>query len=91
MIQFRKATLDDLDLLVNLRIHDLKMYSQQTISDMTIQNIRLFYQEKLEKDECMTLLGYDQEYLIATSSLYQYRVMPSNENPSGKVGQITNV
>ncbi len=47
MIQFRRASLDDLELLVGLRLHDLQMFSNQPIQTQIIQNIRQFYQEKL--------------------------------------------
>ncbi|WP_044600222.1 GNAT family N-acetyltransferase [Candidatus Stoquefichus massiliensis] len=91
MIQFRKATEDDIELLVTLRIRDLKMFSFQEIQIETINQIRLFYQKKMKEHYCETILGYDQEYLVATATLYQYDVMPSNKNPYGKVGQLTNV
>lgn len=91
MIQFRRASLDDLELLVGIRLHDLQMFSNQPIQTQIIQNIRQFYQEKLSQHSCETILGYDQEYLIASASLYQYQVLPSHQNPTGYVGQLTNV
>ncbi|MFR7589960.1 MAG: GNAT family N-acetyltransferase [Longibaculum sp.] len=91
MIQFRKASLDDLELLVALRIRDLKMFSKKSIQEETIHFIRQFYYQKILDQQMITLLGYDQEYLVASASLYQYQTMPSNENPKGFVGQITNV
>ena len=37
---------DDLELLVKLRIKDLKMFSNQEITSSTIENIRVFYKER---------------------------------------------
>ena len=37
--------------LVELRIKDLKMFSNQKITHSTIENIRVFYKEKMLKDE----------------------------------------
>lgn len=91
MIQYRKATQDDLELLVQIRIRDLKMFSNHAPQDDTIHYIREFYQKKISEHCCETILGYDQEYLVATATLYQYQVLPSYENPSGQVGQLTNV
>lgn len=91
MIQYRKATLEDLELLVQIRLRDLKMVSNQTIDTETIEHITDFYQKKISQDTCETLLGYDIDKLVATASLYQYQVLPSCENKSGKVAQITNV
>ena len=53
--------------------------------------IRRFYEIKMKENACRTLLGYAGRELAATATLYFYDVLPSNENPSGRVGQITNV
>ena len=45
----------------------------------------------LKENACRTLLAYAGRELAATATLYFYDVLPSNENPSGRVGQITNV
>ena len=45
MIQF--PIIKDLDELVDLRIKDLKMFSNQKITNSTIENIRVFYKEKM--------------------------------------------
>ena len=42
MINFRYATISDLDFLVELRIRDLKMFSNQNINQETINNIKKF-------------------------------------------------
>ena len=43
------------------------------------------------KDECHTLVGYHLNQIISIATIYYYDILPSNENPKGKVGQITNV
>ena len=53
---------------------------------MRIRDLRMF-----SECACRTLLGYAGRELAATATLYFYDVLPSNENPSGRVGQITNV
>ncbi len=53
--------------------------------------IRRFYEIKMKENACRTLLAYAGRELAATATLYFYDVLPSNENPSGRVGQITNV
>ena len=55
-IEYKVLGVDDLELLVELRIKDLKIFSNQK-----------------------------------TATIYYYDILPSNENPKGKVGQITNV
>lgn len=90
-LRFRYADLDETELLTDLRIQDLKMFSEQDIDEATVDNIRRFYRCKMEQDLCRTLLGYNDRGIFATATVYFYDVVPSNENPSGTVAQITNV
>lgn len=90
-IEYRLLGIENLELLVKLRMRDLKMFSNQEITSSTIENIRCFYKEKMLKDECYTLVGYHSNQIISTATIYYYDILPSNENPKGKVGQITNV
>ena len=91
MMQFKYATLSDLELLIQIRINDLLMFSDKQIEQEVIENIRNFYKTKLETNELITLLGFDNDKLVAHATIYQYLIMPSHENKQGKVGQITNV
>lgn len=45
-IEYKVLDVDDLELLVKLRIKDLKMFSNQEITSSTIENIRVFYKER---------------------------------------------
>ena len=45
-IEYKVLGVDDLELLVKIRIKDLKMFSNQKITNSTIENIRVFYKEK---------------------------------------------
>lgn len=91
MINFRYATISDLDFLVELRIRDLKMFSNQNINQDTINNIKKFYQNGIKRQTCFTLLGFDNDNFVASGTLYLYNIMPSNENLLGRVGQLTNI
>lgn len=91
MKMYRYATIDDLELLVCLRIKDLKMYSSLSIEKQTIDNIREFYKNGINDHTLKTILCYQDDLLIAYATLYTYKTMPSNTNPNGIVGQITNV
>lgn len=46
-IEYKVLGVDDLELLVELRIKDLKMFSNQKITHSTIENIRVFYSKNL--------------------------------------------
>ncbi len=90
-ITYKLLNNDHLDLLVQLRIKDLNMYSNKKISQETIENIKNFYSRKIENGECHTLVGCHLNKIVATATIYYYHILPSNENTMGKVGQITNV
>lgn len=89
--QYRYAGICDLDYLVQMRIRDLVMFSDRVPDETTVENIRRFYRESTMNGQCCTLLGSHEEHVIATATIYFYHILPSNENPSGRVGQITNV
>ncbi len=67
------------------------MFSSVSLTDEVVTNIRKFYQEKLENNELLTLLGYDKDVLIATATIYYYHILPSCSIPRGLIGQISNV
>ena len=90
-LEYRFAGMDELDFLVRMRIRDLRMFSECAAGTKLEDAIRRFYEIKMKENACRTLLGYAGRELAATATLYFYDVLPSNENPSGRVGQITNV
>lgn len=90
-LEYRFAGMEDLDFLVRMRIRDLRMFSECVEETELADGIRRFYEKKMKEHACRTLLGYVGRELAAMATLYFYDVLPSNENPSGRVGQITNV
>ena len=75
-IEYKVLGVDDLELLlVELRIKDLKMFSNQKITHSTIENIRVFYKEKMLKDECHTLVCYHLNQIISTATMIYFQVM----------------
>ena len=90
-LEYRFAGMDELDFLVRMRIRDLRMFSECAAGTKLEDAIRRFYEIKMKENACRTLLAYAGRELAATATLYFYDVLPSNENPSGRVGQITNV
>lgn len=74
-----------------MRVRDLALFSDRAASEDIIRNIRRFYDDGIREDRCFTLLGFDGDYAAATATIYFYKILPSNQNPQGTVGQITNV
>ena len=57
-IEYKVLGVDDLELLVELRIKDLKMFSNQKITHSPPENIRVLYKEKMKKGVKWTKLFY---------------------------------
>lgn len=91
MIQYRLATLNELDFLVQLRIEELALFSDTPFPVENIIHIRNFYENKMKDTSCFTILGYDNTTLVAAGTIYFYDSLPSNTNASGKTGCITNI
>ncbi|WP_455683611.1 hypothetical protein [Thomasclavelia sp.] len=60
-------------------------------SPLTISKIRDFYKTGIINNTCFTLLGFKDELLVASGTLDLYDILLSNENPSGVMGQLTNI
>lgn len=91
MLNYRWACLEDLDFLVELQIRDLKIFSNNEAKDQIMEKIKEFYYTGIVDNTCFTLLGFDNELFVTTGTLYLYSIMPSNENPLGIMGQLTNI
>lgn len=90
-IVYRIATMEELDFLIELRKKELALFSDVPLSPKTVEKTYFFYQDKMKKKECFTILGYDDTLLVTTGTVYFYDTMPSNNNHSGKTGYITNI
>ncbi len=91
MITYKHAGINDIELLVELRIKELAMFSDIPLSKEAISQIRRFYQDKMNNNNCLTILAYDKDLLVSTGTIYYYDTLPSNNNPIGITGQITNI
>lgn len=89
MLNYRWACLEDLDFLVELQIRDL--FLSEKGKDQMKERIKKFYYTGIVDNTCFTLLGFDNELLVTTGTLSIYSIMPSNENPLGIMGQLTNI
>lgn len=90
-ITYRLATIDELNFLIDLRKKELALFSDVPLSSKALKKTYDFYQEKMNKEECFTILGYDTNILVTMGTVYYYDCMPSNDNHSGKIGYITNI
>lgn len=63
-IEYKLLGVDDLELLVKIRIKDLKMFSNQKITNSTIENIRVFFVKNMIFIFCISHLKNDISHLI---------------------------
>lgn len=92
-IKCRKANIDDLDLLVSLRIEALiDMYKYPETNDFSLLRTETekYYRENLNTKHLAYLCYVDDE-LAATVAASIYQVMPTYYNPSGHKAYIMNV
>ena len=93
-IEFRKATPEDIDLLVRTRIEVLRAANGLTgAADMSeVEKQSYEYYKKALADETHTaLLVFDQGHFIGAGGISYYRVMPTYHNPTGRKAYIMNM
>ena len=93
-IQFRKATTEDIDLLVRTRIEVLRaangLADSTDMSEVERQS-REYYQEALADETHTALLAFDHDQFVGAGGISYYRVMPTYHNPTGRKGYIMNM
>lgn len=89
-VVFRRATVEDIEILVHLRKKQLIEEGALPKEDIT-DNLIKFYREGMEKDEFISYVGEAKGVIIATAGLCLYRLVPYFENPEGKVANIANM
>ena len=90
MIEYRKASQNDVDQLVNARVKQLIDEGYQQTNDINA-DLKTFFSESLANDSLISLLGIYEEAIVATAGLCFYQLPPSFSNPTGKVAHITNM
>lgn len=91
---FRRASVDDLDLLLDTRIKVLLAVNQlpaDTDMSAILDTTRTYYREYLGSDSHTAYLAFDNGALAACGAICYYQLMPTYHNPSGKMGYIMNM
>ena len=93
-LAYKKATLDDLDALVKMRIKVLRTANELPESaDMGLveNEARKHYASSLPKGSHVAYLVYDNGSVIGAGGVSFYQVMPTYHNPSGEKAYIMNL
>ena len=93
-IEYRKAKLSDLDLLVSTRIEVLRAANGlSSDADMRIieAESRRYYLDALVNDQHTAYLALEGDEVVGTGGISYYRVMPTWHNPTGEKAYIMNM
>lgn len=92
--EYKKATLEDIDELVRIRIIVLRAANKLSDDeDMSVveEESYAYYRRALESGEHIAYLVYDNGKFIGAGGLSFYQVMPTYHNPTGKKAYIMNM
>ena len=93
-MEYRKATIDDLDLLVSTRITVLraanKLDDNVDMSEVERES-RDYYEKALLDGSHTAYLVFDDVEFVGAGGVSYFRVMPTYHNPSGRKAYIMNM
>ena len=92
--EYRKATIDDLELLIKTRIEVLRVANNldDSIDMSTVEReSRLYYENALTNDLHTAYLVFDEKDFVGAGGISYYTVMPTFHNPTGRKAYIMNM
>ena len=92
--EYRKATIDDLDLLIKTRIEVLRAANNldDSIDMSTVERESLlYYEDALTNDLHTAYLVFDEKDFVGAGGISYYTVMPTFHNPTGRKAYIMNM
>lgn len=94
VLEYKKATIEDIDELVRTRIMVLraanKLSDDEDMSVVETQS-RGYYERALESGEHIAYLVYDNDEFVGAGGVSFYQVMPTYHNSTGKKAYIMNM
>ena len=91
---YEKATIDDLDLLVETRIEVLRaangLGDNVDMSEVRRQSYE-YYQEAILNETHVAYLTFDGDRFVGAGGISYFRVMPTYHNPTGRKAYIMNM
>lgn len=90
MIEYRKASQNDIDQLTRLRVQQLIDEGYRQINDID-EDLKSYFAESLSNDSLICWVGINEETIVATAGICFYQLPPSFSNPTGGVAYITNM
>lgn len=97
MIQFRRATVRDIEILAQLRIDFMREvngsvnYEDELKYEILLKANIDYFKENISNDQFIAWIALSNEEVVATSGLVFYNRPPSFKNLSGKVAYVMNI
>ena len=93
-LQYKRATIEDIDMLTETRVEVLRAANQ--LSDQTdMSEVREqsyhYYKRALRDGTHIAYLVFDEERFVGAGGVSFYQVMPTYHNPSGNKAYIMNM
>ena len=94
VLHYKKATIDDLEILTETRIEVLRAANQLSeeidMSEVQKQSYD-YYKKALENSTHIAYLIYDKEIFVGAGGISYFKVMPTYHNPTGRKAYIMNM
>ena len=91
---YKKATLDDIDILTETRIEVLRAANELS-NDIDMSEVKKqsynYYKKALCDGTHIAYLIYDEKHFVGTGGVSFFQVMPTYHNPSGRKAYIMNM
>lgn len=87
----KKMSLEDLDMLVELRMEVLKHVFHQEETEELKDDNKEYYKTHLKDDTHIAAVGFLDDKAVCCGGVCFYEEMPSPDNPSGKCAYLMNV
>ena len=91
---YRKATIDDLEILTETRLEVLRAANQLS-DDVDMSEVKRnsfeYYQEALRNESHVAYLVFDEEMFVGAGGISYFQVMPTYHNPTGRQAYIMNM
>lgn len=91
---YKKATIEDIDLLTKTRIEVLRA-ANNLRSDIDMDEVERksyeYYREAFQSDTHTAYIVFDDDKFVGAGGVSYYQVMPTYHNPSGKKAYIMNM
>lgn len=93
-LTYKKATLEDIDILVKTRIEVLRAANQLS-NDTDMSEVKRqsysYYQKAFRDDSHIAYLVFDETRFVGAGAVIFFQVMPTYHNPSGNKAYIMNM